>query len=129
MNLTINEINALYGKLPPQAIEIEEAILGALILEENALIENNINPEWFYKDENQKICEAIKQLNTDGKKIDLVMVTRKLMDKGILDLVGGPAYITSLVGKVASSAHIKQHIRILYDMWTRRKIIQISSFC
>lgn len=106
--LTIDEINAQYGKLPPQAIEVEEAVLGALMLERDAYvtIADILDTASFYKEEHRKIFEAIKELSGNEKPIDLLMVTQELKNREELDEVGGPAFITQLTRRVASAAHL-----------------------
>ncbi|MGC9354510.1 MAG: DnaB-like helicase N-terminal domain-containing protein, partial [Mariniphaga sp.] len=78
--MTIDEINAQYGKLPPQAIEVEEAVLGALMLERDAYVTvaDILDTSSFYKEEHQKIFEAIKELSSNEKPVDLLMVTQEL---------------------------------------------------
>ena len=126
---SIDQINALalYGKIPPQAIEVEEVVLGALILEADAIISNRIKPEWFYKDEHQKIVKQIIDIAKEGSRVDLVTVVNRLKENNLLDEVGGPKFIAELIRKVASSAHIKQHLKIIQDKWVRREIIRMSS--
>jgi replicative DNA helicase len=94
----IEQINAQYGKLPPQAVDVEEAVLGALMLERDAYITvaDIIDVPSFYKEEHQKIFEIIKYLSTHEKPVDLLMVTQELKNRAILDEVGGPLYITQL---------------------------------
>lgn len=121
-----NQIDSSLGKTPPQAIDVEEVVLGALILEERAVLENKINPEWFYKESNKTIAKEILSINKSGKKIDLVTVISTLKDKGIIDELGGIKYILDLTKRVASAAHIGQHLRILHDKYTRREIIKMS---
>ena len=79
----IEQINAQYGKLPPQAIEVEEAVLGALMLERDAYVTvaDYIDTHSFYKEEHQKIFEAIKKLSTNEKTVDLLMVTQELNNR------------------------------------------------
>jgi len=112
---TIEQINAQYGKLPPQALEVEEAVLGALMLERDAYVTvaDIIKTESFYKEEHQKIFEAIKKLSGKEKPVDLLMVTQELKDREQLEEVGGPSYITQLTRRVASAAHIEFHARII----------------
>lgn len=126
---TINEINALYGKIPPQAIDVEEAVLGALMLERDAFftVANIIDTRCFYKDEHQKIFEVIKYLASHEKPIDLLVVTRELMNRSILDQVGGPLYITQLTSHVASAAHIEYHSRIIAQKFIQREFIRVAS--
>lgn len=115
-----------YSFLPPQAIEAEQAVLGALILESTAIIDNHINPDWFYKNEHQIIANQIVEMHKAGKKIDLITVTQRLRDEDLIEQIGGISTITELTRKVASSAHIKQHLKIIQDKHTRREIINIT---
>lgn len=126
---TIDQINAQYGKLPPQAIDVEEAVLGALMLERDAYVTvaDIVKAESFYKDEHQKIFEAIRDLSLNEKPVDLLMVTQDLKNRGILDEIGGPGYITQLTSRVASAAHIEFHARIIAQKFIQRELIRISS--
>lgn len=127
--MTIDEINAQYGKLPPQAVEVEEAVLGALMLERDAYVTvaDIIDTSSFYKEEHQKIFEAIKYLSANEKPVDLLMVTQQLKDREQLDEVGGPGYITQLTRRVASAAHIEFHSRIIAQKYIQRELIRVSS--
>ena len=126
---TVEQINAQYGKLPPQAIEVEEAVLGALMLERDAYVTvaDIIDTGSFYKEEHQKIFEAIKELSANEKPVDLLMVTQALKDKEQLDEIGGPGYITQLTRRVASAAHIEFHSRIIAQKYIQRELIRVSS--
>jgi replicative DNA helicase len=126
---TIDQINAQYGKLPPQAIEVEEAVLGALMLERDAYVTvaDIIDTPSFYKDEHQKIFEAIKALSMNEKPVDLLMVTQELKDRHQLDVVGGPVFIAQLTRRVASAAHIEFHARIIAQKYIQRELIRVSS--
>lgn len=126
---TIEQINAQYGKLPPQAVEVEEAVLGALMLERDAYVTvaDIIDTPSFYKEEHQKIFEAIKKLSGKEKPVDLLMVTQELKDREQLDEVGGPGYITQLTRRVASAAHIEFHARIIAQKFIQRELIRVSS--
>ncbi|HNX79885.1 MAG TPA: replicative DNA helicase [Prolixibacteraceae bacterium] len=127
--MTIDQINAQYGKVPPQAIEVEEAVLGALMLERDAYVTvaDIVDTLSFYKDEHQKIFEAIKSLSQKEKPVDLLMVTQELKDRNQLDEVGGPALLTQLTRRVASAAHIEFHARIIAQKHIQRELIRISS--
>lgn len=117
------------GKLPPQAIDLEEAVLGALMLEKEALndVIDILSPQSFYKEEHQKIFSAIIELFQLGKPIDLLTVTETLKSRGELDFVGGPFYISQLTNRVASSAHAEYHARIISQKHILRELIRISS--
>jgi replicative DNA helicase len=125
----IEQLNAQYGKLPPQAIEVEEAVLGSLMLERDAYVTvaDIIETRSFYKEEHQKIFEAIKSLSSKEKPVDLLMVTQELKDRNQLDEIGGPGYITQLTRRVASAAHIEFHARIIAQKFIQRELIRVSS--
>lgn len=118
-----------YGKLPPQAIDLEEAVIGAIMLEKDAFIRINdiIRPECFYKEAHQKIFRVVMDLSNDYKPIDTLTVTEELRQRDELDLVGGAFYITKLVSKISSAAHIEYHARVVYEKFMFREGIRISS--
>lgn len=117
------------GKIPPQALDLEEAVLGALLLEKEAVndVIDILQPDSFYKDSHQKIYGAIKELFGDGSPIDLLTVTDKLRKIGQLDYVGGPYYISQLTNRVASAANIEFHARIIAQKHILRELIRIST--
>jgi replicative DNA helicase len=119
----------MYGKIPPQAIEVEEAILGALMLERDAYsnVSGIIDTQSFYKEEHQKIFEAIKQLSKKGSPIDLITVSQEIKNRNQLEEIGGPGYITQLTRRVASAAHIEAHARIIAQKHIQRKMISRAS--
>lgn len=121
--------NSEYGKLPPQATEVEEAVLGAVMLERDAIykVQPIISEEAFYKDEHQKIYRTVLELSAANQPIDLLTVTRRLKDKGLLEDVGGPAEITRLTRRVASGAHIEHHARIIAQKYIQREVIRRCS--
>lgn len=114
------------AKILPQAIDVEESVIGAMILETDCFINNPVNPLWFYKEEHQQIIKAIKNLSDNSVPIDLTQVVKKLLDLDILDVIGGVPTITELVKKVSSAAHIEHHIRIIQQEFGRRELIRIS---
>lgn len=117
------------GKIPPQAIDVEEAVLGALMLQSDAFhaVRSILKPESFYKEEHRKIFSVINELASKEKPIDLLVVTRLLKDRGELEEVGGPLYITQLTSRVASAAHIEHHSRIIAQKFIQRELIRIGS--
>ena len=127
---TVN-IDSIYGKLPPQAIEVEEAVLGALMLERDAIFKVSpiISEESFYKESHQIIFRTITELSDSGQQIDLVTVTTRLKDNGNLEQIGGPGEITRLTRRVASAAHIEQHARIIAEKYFSREIIRRFTEC
>jgi len=126
---TIEQLNAYYGKVPPQAVDVEEAVLGALMLEKDAFltVQAILRPESFYKEEHKKIFNAIKELAAKEKPIDLLVVTQALKNRGELDEVGGPLYITQLTSRVASAAHLEHHARIIAQKFIQRELSVIGS--
>lgn len=118
-----------YGKLPPQATELEEAILGAIMIEKDAysLISEILKPECFYKIAHQKIYEAVTTLALHQEPIDMHTVTEQLRKSGNIDEVGGPYYITLLTAKVSSAAHLEYHSRIIVQKFLARELIRIST--
>ena len=118
-----------YGKIPPQALDLEEAVLGAIMLEKDAIIAvmDIIRPESFYKDAHQKIFKAVLDLSQELQPIDILTVTEELRKRDELDLVGGPFYITQLASKVSSAAHIEYHARIIAQKHIQRELIRVST--
>jgi len=127
-NKQIEDINAIYGKIPPQAIEVEEAVLGALMLEAEAYgrISTILKTESFYKEEHKKIFEVIKWLADNERAIDLLQVTQRIKDISQFEEIGGPEYITRLTNKVAAATNIEYHARIIEQKFIQREIIRIS---
>ncbi len=117
------------GRIPPQALELEEAVLGALMLEKDAIIEviDILRSESFYKDEHQKIFQAITDLFASDKAIDLLTVPEQLRKNNHLEEVGGVAFLTQLTSRVASAAHIEFHARIVQQKFIQRELIRITS--
>ncbi len=118
-----------YGKKPPQAIELEEAVLGAILLETNAIIEiiDVLKPESFYNEKNKIIYQAALNLSRELKPIDILTVSEELKKLKKLEIVGGYYYISFLTSKVASTVHIEYHARIIQQKFIQRELIRISS--
>ena len=118
-----------YGKVPPQAIELEEAVLGALMLEKDAysIVCDYLKPDVFYKDSHRIIYTAIQALASKQFPVDMITVTEQLKQQGELDEIGGAYYIAQLTGKVTSSAHIDYHARILAQKYLARELIRFST--
>jgi len=117
------------GRLQPQARELEEAVLGALMLEKDAyfIVSDILKPECFYEKSHEMIYAAIVDLAVSQRPIDMLTVTEQLKKRGELDLVGGPFYISQLTSKVASSAHIEYHARIIAQKYLARELITFSA--
>ncbi len=127
-----NEPNQPYlehGKIPPQAVDLEEAVLGSMMLEKDAVaaVIDILKPEVFYKEIHQKIFEAIRDLFARSEPVDILTVTNELKSKGMLEMVGGPYYITMLTSRIASTANVEFHARIVLQKHIQRELIRISS--
>ncbi|QKJ29881.1 replicative DNA helicase [Mucilaginibacter mali] len=124
-----NPVSSGLGKLPPQALDLEQAVLGALMLEKDALssVIDIIKPEVFYEERNQKIFEAIRVLFERTSPVDILTVTAQLRQQGELEMIGGAYYITELTNRVASAANIEYHARIIIQKYIQRELIRIST--
>lgn len=124
-------INLEKGKLPPQAVDVEEAVLGAMMIDKKGVDEviDILSSDSFYKDAHKYIYEAIVQLfqNSPPQPVDLLTVSAQLKRNGKLDLVGGDFYLIQLTQKIASSAHITFHARIILQKYIQRSLITISN--
>ncbi len=128
-DVAISTMAMEHGKIPPQALDLEEAVIGALMLEKDALtaVIDILQPETFYKEGHQKIFAAIQSLFAKAEPIDILTVTNELKSKGELEVVGGPYFITQLTNRVASAANIEFHARIISQKFIQRELIRISS--
>ena len=118
----------MFGKVPPQAKELEEAVLGAIMLEKSAFdtVIEILKPECFYVDANQRIFKAMQGLAIKSLPIDLLTVVEELKFREELEMVGGPYYVTRLTNAVVSSANIDAHSRIILQKFIQRELIRIS---
>ena len=109
--MTPEQVFASQGRIPPQATDLEEVVLGALMLEKDAVNEviDLLSPDAFYLDKHQKIFAAIKDLFGKSEPIDILMVTNELKQRGELEMVGGAYYISKLTNRVVSAANIEYH--------------------
>ncbi len=117
------------GKIPPQALDLESVVLGAMMIDKKGVDEviDLLSPEVFYKEGHQHIFEAIQILFKEGQPIDLLTVSEQLKKLSKLELVGGDYYLIQLTQKVASSAHIEFHARIILQKFIQRSLIKISN--
>ncbi|MBQ7042584.1 MAG: replicative DNA helicase [Muribaculaceae bacterium] len=117
------------GRMQPRDKDLEEAVLGALMLEKDAytIVCDILKPESFYEPANQKVYEAIQQLGAAQQPIDMLTVTERLRLNGVLDEVGGPVFISELTSKVASGAHVEYHARIVAQKYLARELISFAS--
>lgn len=119
----------LDGKLPPQVKELEEAVLGAVMIEQNAINEviDILKEESFYVDAHQRIWRAIKLLYQNQNPVDLLTVTEQLKKNGELDAAGGPFFIAQLTNKVGSAANVEFHARLIAEKYIQRMLITAST--
>src|SRR3982751_1816895 len=118
----------VYGKIPPQAKDLEEAVLGAIMLEKSAFdtVVEILKPECFYVEAHQRIYKAMQSLANKSQPIDILTVVEELRFREELDLVGGAYYVTKLTNAVVSSANIEAHARIILQKFIQRELIRIS---
>jgi replicative DNA helicase len=117
------------GKLPPQSVELEEAVLGAMLLEKDALssVIDVLSPESFYKEQNGKVFSAIVSLFNRSEPVDILTVTQELKRSGELEFVGGSYYVSALTNRIASSANVEFHARIVAQKYLQRELIRIGT--
>ena len=122
-------INLERGKIPPQAVDLEEVVLGAMMIDKKGVDEviDILHPEAFYKEAHRFIYEAIFKLFESSEPVDLLTVSSQLKKDGHLEAIGGDFYLIKLTQKVASSAHIEFHARIILQKYIQRSLIKISS--
>src|ERR1700712_5560036 len=118
----------VYGKVPPQAKDLEEAVLGAIMLEKGAFdaVVEILKPECFYVESHQRIYRAMQGLAQKSQPIDILTVVEELKTREELEVVGGPYYVTKLTNSVVSSANIETHSRIILQKFIQRELIRIS---
>jgi len=117
------------GKIPPQALDLEGVVLGAMMIDKKGVDEviDLLSPEVFYKESHQHIFEAIQILFKEGQPVDLLTVSEQLKKLARLDAAGGDFYLIQLTQKVSSSAHIEYHARIILQKFIQRSLIKISN--
>lgn len=123
-------VNLERGKIPPQAVDLEETILGAMMIDRKGVddcLEVISSGDVFYKDAHQLIFIAIQDLNDNNQPVDLLTVSKRLKEMGSLESVGGDHYLINLTQKVASSAHIEYHSRVVLQKYMARSIIRMSN--
>ncbi|MBK6937774.1 MAG: replicative DNA helicase [Chitinophagaceae bacterium] len=118
----------VYGKVPPQAKDLEEAVLGAIMLEKDAFdtVVEILKPECFYVDAHQRIYRAMQGLSNKSQPIDILTVAEELRFREELEMVGGAYYVTKLTNAVVSAANIEAHSRIILQKFIQRELIRIS---
>ena len=122
-------VDNTYGHLQPQALDVEKVVLGALMIDKDAyaVVCEILYPESFYEPRNQMVYSAIRDLSMAERPVDMLTVTDQLAKNGTLEEVGGPVYISELSSRVASSANIEYHARIIAQKYLARQLISFSS--
>lgn len=125
----MRNINNTYEKLPPQVVELEEVVLGALLIEKDALIDISdfLKPDAFYVEAHRLIYSAIIELSFLSKPIDILTVADKLKKDGKLEIVGGNFFIVNLTTRVSNGSNIEEHARIIQEKYIKRELIRSSS--
>ena len=116
-------------RIPPHSIEAEQSVIGSMIMDHDAVIVASeiLRPDDFYRPDHAQIYAAIMELYTTGNPIDLITIQDKLVQKGVLEQIGGLSYIAELASSVPTSAHIKQYAKIVEEKATLRRLIKASN--
>src|SRR5690606_37179482 len=124
-----NIISLEKGKIPPQAVDLQEAVSGAMMIDKKGVDEaiDILKPDAFHKDAHKYIYEAIEMLFKASQPIDILTVSTQLRKNGKLEIVGGDSYLINLTQKIASSAHIEFHSRIILQKYIQRSLLKISA--
>lgn len=127
-NKTVSPIDNM-GRIPPQAVDLEQTVLGAMMLEKNAVTDvmDILSERSFYDPKHQYIYATIKELFSTSRPIDILTVTEELKKNGELEAAGGPVYISQLTNRIASTAHVEYHARIISEKFIKRELIRMSS--
>ncbi|HON53833.1 MAG TPA: DnaB-like helicase N-terminal domain-containing protein, partial [Bacteroidales bacterium] len=117
------------GKTPPFSEELEETVLGQLMLEDDAIskVIDDISAETFYNKKHQVIFAAIAKINANLEPVNIQTVIEQLRKDEELDAVGGPYFIAQLTQKVSSAAHIEHHAKLLAQKFIQRELIRVSA--
>lgn len=126
---SIDNLNALFGKMPPQAIDMEKAVLGAILVQADAIhdVISVIRSESFYVDAHREIFTAMKLLSYVCEPIDIITVSNKLRNLEKLEVVGGEIYLSELTDRIGTAAHIVTHARIIQQKYIQRELIRVSA--
>lgn len=118
-----------FGKIPPQAVDLEKAILGAILLEKDAFlkVKGILNEDSFYVNAHVIIFKAIKSISNNNTPIDSLTLLNELSRVNGIDTIGGPLYVSKLTDNIANAAHIEHHARIIAQKHVQRELIRVSS--
>ena len=122
-------VDNTYGHVQPQAVEVEKAVLGALMIDRDAyaIVSEILSPESFYEPRNKMVYTAIRDLVMNEKPVDILTVTEQLAKNGTLDEVGGPGYVTELSSHVASSSNVEYHVQIVAQKNLARQLVAFGN--
>jgi len=128
-NKDMNSFDEVLGKIPPQAIELEVAVLGALLIQSDAIFQvmQILKPECFYKPIHRDIYQAILDLGINNDPVDIMTVANELKAKQKLDEIGGELYLSELTERVATSSHIEYHAKLVYQKFIQRELIRTAT--
>lgn len=123
-----NVVELETGRIPPQAVDFEEAVLGAMLIDNSAInqVIDILSPKSFYKEENQIIFAVVKDLFGNSQPVDILTVANELRQRGQLADIGGEYYLVNLSQKVSSSAHSEFHARIIVQKHIQREMIRVA---
>ena len=127
-NVNLDTLGLEMGNKPPQALDVEEAVLGALLIEPNCIDEamDELVPSCFYGEKHKMVFEAMRALRAESVALDLLSVSQKLKSQGNLEAVGGTMFLAQLSQKIGAAAHIEYYIRILKQKFIQRELITAS---
>ena len=116
-------------KLPPQNLDAEQMVLGAVLIENGAIetVSDILSPDDFYKDAHRRIFGIMQEMADRKEAIDLITITDALRHGGMLEKVGGASYLSALVGLVPTAANVKYHASIVHDKSVLRQLIHAST--
>ena len=121
-------LDSLMGNKPPQALDVEEAVLGALLIEPSVIDEamEELSPGCFHDERNRMIYEAVSELVNEHEPVDLISVSERLRRKGNLEVVGGPVVLATMSQNIGAAAHIEYYLKILKQKMIQRDLIRAS---
>ena len=127
-NVNLDTLGLEMGNKPPQALDVEEAVLGALLVEPNCIDEamDELTPSCFYGEKHRMVFEAMRALRLESVALDLLSVSQKLKAQGNLETVGGTMFLAQISQKIGAAAHIEYYIRILKQKFIQRELITAS---
>lgn len=127
--ISIDSLNSIFGKMPPQANDLEKAVLGALLIQNDAVFNviSILKPESFYEPGHQEIYRSIINLATNHKPVDIITVAHELKSRDQLDIVGGEIYLSELTDRVATASHLEFHARLVHQKYIQRELIKSAA--